>query len=284
VQPTLNDEMSRVSADLALMVFQEGFLSSRDGANVGWARVGLTSLLGEAARRYIEERGGEVRTGVPVTGIELEDGRVSRVLMDGEALTADAFVLAVPPPAVLPLLPAPVASDPFFARIASIQVSPIVNVHMWYDRPVWQGKFAAFLNTPLQWAFNKTRLWGLEGPGQYIDISLSGAHEFIQMSNAEIVEMFRKEMESLFPCARGASLRRALVVKQRDATFSPRPGVRRLRPAQGTPVGNLYLAGDWTDTGWPATMESAVRSGLMAAGSILAATTEPAGREVLASV
>ena len=284
VQPTLNDEMSRVSADLALMVFQEGFLSSRDGANVGWARVGLTSLLGEAARRYIEERGGEVRTGVPVTGIELEDGRVSRVLMDGEALTADAFVLAVPPPAVLPLLPAPVASDPFFARIASIQVSPIVNVHMWYDRPVWQGKFAAFLNTPVQWAFNKTRLWGLEGPGQYIDISLSGAHEFIQMSNAEIVEMFRKEMESLFPCARGASLRHALVVKQRDATFSPRPGVQRLRPAQGTPVGNLYLAGDWTDTGWPATMESAVRSGLMAAGSMLAATTEPAGREVLASV
>ena len=136
----------------------------------------------------------------------------------------------------------------------------------------------------MQWAFNKTRLWGLEGPGQYIDISLSGAHEFIQMSNAEIVEMFRKEMESLFPCARGASLRHALVVKQRDATFSPRPGVRRLRPAQGTPVGNLYLAGDWTDTGWPATMESAVRSGLMAAGSMLAATTEPAGREVLASV
>ncbi len=281
IQPTLNDDASRVSADLALMVFQEGFLRSAHGANVGWAKVGLTSLLGDAARRYIEARGGEVRTGVDVRGVEAQDGAV-RVLVDSAAVSADRCVLAVPPDALLSLLPKPLAEDPFFSRVSDITTSPIVNVHLWYDRPVWQGAFAAFLNTPLQWAFNKTRLWKLADGGQYIDISLSGAHDFVPMPNAEIVGMFRKEMDVLFPEARGAHVTRALVVKQRDATFAPRPGVRALRPSQETPLPGLYLAGDWTDTGWPATMESAVRSGLLAAQRILDSAPASSRKEVMA--
>ena len=280
VQPTLNDDVSRVSADLALMVFQEGFLRSRDGANVGWAKVGLSALNGEAARRYIQARGGEVRTGASVKGVAMEDGAVSCVaLADGE-VTADAYVLAVPADRMLALLPGPARREPFFARARGIETSPIVNVHLWYDRPVWDGRFAAFLNTPLQWAFNKTKLWGLDGPGQYIDISLSGARDFIEMPAGEIRALFQKEMQALFPPARGAAVTRALVVKQRDATFAAKPGVRALRPAQRTPVRNLFLAGDWTDTGWPATMESAVRSGLAAARAAMPAGV--GGREVAA--
>ena len=284
VQPTLNGDTSQVSADLALMVFQEGFLRSWNGANVGWAKVGLTSLLGQAARRYVEERGGQVRTGVGVDGVEVEDGRVSRALAGGESVAADAYLLAVPSRALLPLLPASCGEDTFFSRVARIDVAPIVNVHLWYDREVWRGTFAAFLNTPLQWAFNKTRLCGLEGPEQYIDISLSSAQGFIGMNNGEIVDLFNKEMQSLFPNARGAALQRALVVKQRDATFAAKPGVRALRPAQVTPIENLYLAGDWTATGWPATMESAVRSGIMAAERILEFGTERSAEKVMTSV
>ncbi len=143
-------------------------------------------------------------------------------------------------------------------------------------------KFAAFLNTPLQWVFNKSRLWGQEGDGQYLDVSLSGAREFLDMPTREIVGLFGREVQSLFPLARTAQLGRALVVKQRDATFAARPGVSRLRPGQRTPVGNLFLAGDWTDTGWPATMESAVRSGLLAAREVIrAAERTVAGKEVI---
>ncbi len=238
VQPTLNDDASRVSADLALMVFQEGFLRSRDGANVGWAKVGLSALLAEAARRYIEERDGRVLTGVGLAGVEPVDGALGRALLEDGELAADFCVLAVPPQSLAELLPAVLREDPFFARVSQIQTSPIVNVHLWFDRPVWEGTFAAFLNTPLQWAFNKTRLWGQEGDGQYIDISLSGAHEFAEMRAAEVIDLFVKEARALFPAARGAEVKRALVVKQRDATFAARPGIAALRPAQRTPLQN----------------------------------------------
>lgn len=281
VLPTLNDDASRVSADLALMVFQEGFLRSRTGANVGWAKVGLTSLIGEAARRYIEDRGGEVRLGDGVRGVRLEAGHMASLQTDSGELTADSYVIALPVERVLGVLPESLHEDQFFARAGRIVTSPIVNVHLWYDRPVWGEAFAAFLNTPVQWVFNKSRLWGPSSPagaglgtgdedaGQYLDISLSGARDFIDMPNAEIVALFTKEMWALLPKTRGAGLTRAIVVKQRDATFAPRPGVRRLRPTQTTPVPDLFLAGDWTETGWPATMESAVRSGRLAANGVM---------------
>ncbi|HSP55519.1 MAG TPA: FAD-dependent oxidoreductase, partial [Dehalococcoidia bacterium] len=257
------------SADLGLMVFQEGFLRSRTGANVGWAKVGLSALLGEAGRQYIEARGGEVRLRAAVDALELDSGAVGRVLLDGGECRADIYVLALPPEGLPEVLPPVVSEDEFFGRARRLETSPIVNVHLWYDRKVWDGDFSAFLNTPVQWAFNKTRLWGQDGPGQYIDISLSGAHDFVDRPAAEIVELFRKEMDALFPAARGAELSRALVVKQRDATFAAVPGTRALRPSQRTPIPNLFLAGDWTDTGWPATMESGVRSGRSAARAAL---------------
>ena len=268
VQPTLNDNASRVSADLALMVFQEGFLRTWNGANVGWAKVGLSELIGDAARRYIEERGGEVRTDAAVAGIEVNDGRVVRLLIGETGLAADYYVLALPSEEILGVLPSRLAEAPFFARVAKIQTSAIVNVHLWYDRPVWDREFAAFLNTPLQWAFNKSKLWGQEDGGQYIDVSLSGAHDFVAMPGSEIVDLFEKETQALFPRARGARLERALVTKQRNATFAAAPGIAALRPPQVTPLRNLFLAGDWTATGWPATMESAVRSGVAAAEGI----------------
>jgi squalene-associated FAD-dependent desaturase len=265
ILPTLNTDISRASADLALMVFQEGFLRSRHGANIGWAKVGLSELLGDAARRYIESRDGEVRLGVGVASVKVESGRVTRMLTDGGELSADAYLLALPSESVLEALPAVLRGDPFFSRIERLTTSPIVNVHLWYDRPVWNRSFAAFLNTPAQWIFNKSKLWDQTGDGQYLDISLSGADQFVDKPSADILQFFTKELFALLPASRGAELKHALVVKQRDATFAGVPGSRRLRPTQATPVPNLFLAGDWTATGWPATMESAVRSGLLAA-------------------
>jgi squalene-associated FAD-dependent desaturase len=278
VLPTLNGDITTVSADLALMVFQEGFLRDRNGANVGWARVGLSALLAEAAREFIEARGGEVLLDRAISGVRVEEGRAVEA---GSVEPADYLVLAADPRSLTAMLPRAVREEPFFARIEGIPTSPIVNVHLWYDRQVTDLEFAAFLNTPLQWLFNKSKLWGQEGDGQYLDISLSGAGEFIDMPTREIIGLFGREVQSLFPAARTAEIRRALVVKQRDATFAARPGVARLRPTQRTPVANLFLAGDWTATGWPATMESAVRSGRMAAREVLKAAGRPSGKEVV---
>ena len=279
VLPTLNGDVTTVSADLALLIFQEGFLRDRNGANVGWARVGLSTLLAEAAREYIESRGGEVKLGRSISGMQVEDGRAA---ISGPDEDAQFIVMALDHRSLLRLLPKSLREEPFFGRIGHMDTSPIVNVHLWYDRRVTDMEFAAFLNTPLQWVFNKSKLWGQDGDGQYLDISLSGAREFAEMPAQEIVELFVREVKSLFPAARTAELKRGLVVKQRDATFAAHPGVSRLRPSQRTPVGNLFLAGDWTDTGWPATMESAVRSGLMAAREVLvAAGRAAAGKEVV---
>jgi len=279
VRPTLNGDITTVSADLALMVFQEGFLRDRNGANVGWARVGLSALLAEAAREYIESRGGEVRLGRSISGMRVEDGRA---VISGPDEDTQFIVMALDHRSLLTLLPKPLREEPFFGRIGHMDTSPIVNVHLWYDRQVTDMKFAAFLNTPLQWVFNKTKLWGQESDGQYLDISLSGAREFAEMPAQEIIELFVREVQSLFPAARTAELKRGLVVKQRDATFAARPGVSRLRPGQRTPIGNLFLAGDWTDTGWPGTMESAVRSGLLAARGVLRAVGRAeVGKEVV---
>ena len=125
----------------------------------------------------------------------------------------------------------------------------------------------------MQWVFNKSKLWGGSGAGQYVDISLSGAHNFVDLPSSEIIQLFTKEMFALFPATRGAEVVRSLVVKQRDATFDALPGVGALRPTQATPLRNLFLAGDWTQTGWPATMESAVRSGQLAARAVIRQAT-----------
>ncbi|HZP26622.1 MAG TPA: hydroxysqualene dehydroxylase HpnE [Dehalococcoidia bacterium] len=269
ILPTLNDDVENVSTDLALMVLQQGFLRSRRGSAIGYAKVGLSRLVGEAALRYIEERGGRVTTGSGARELAFQDGHVTGVLADGELLEADAYLLAVPPSALSDLLPPELRDDPFFTRAARLQYAPIVNIHLWYDRPVMQEAFAAFVNSPMQWVFNKSRLWGVKDGGQYLDISLSGAYDFVDMPGQELIDLFTREISAFFPASRTARLLNSLVVKQPQATFSPRPGVGVLRPSQRTPIANLFLAGDWTDTGWPATMESAVCSGQLAARTIV---------------
>jgi squalene-associated FAD-dependent desaturase len=271
VQPTLNEDSSRASAGLALMVFQDGFLGSNDGANVGYARVGLSTLLAEVAGRYIQDRGGQVLLGSSVEALVLAEGRVAGVaLADGATLSADYAIFALPPKALWALLPPDLRRDPFFSPVAKIESSPIVNVHLWYDRPVTGIDFAAFLNSPLQWLFNKSVMWESPGPqGQYLDISLSGAHDFIDLPGQEIIHTMTREVQAFFPAARTATVKRALVIKQKEATFAPGPGIAALRRPQRTPIASLFLAGDWTQTGWPATMESAVRSGAMVAREVL---------------
>lgn len=269
--PTLNGDIAEVNADLGIMVFQEGFLASRTGANVGWSRVGLSELIGEAARRYIEDRGGEVRVGEGVRSVTADDGRIASVVTEQAEITVDAVVLALDPGSLPGILPQSLAGDPFFARIWRLEPSPIVNVHLWYPPgAAWGRVFATFLGTPVQWLFNKTRLAGNRSPDAplYLDVSLSGATQWLDMPNAALVDQFKRELASIIPSLEGFEPDRALVVKQRYATFGAKPGVAALRPPQQTPVAGLFLAGDYTDTGWPATMESAVRSGALAADAV----------------
>ena len=266
ILPTLNDNIRDVSADMGLMIFQEGLLKKPKDATLGYSKVGLTSLAGEPAGRFLEERGAQLLMGTTAKSVSVEDSRVKAIeLSNGRTLQADAYVCALPFDVLLEVLPRDLADGPYFSRACMLKSSPIVGIHLWYDRTIMEQDMVGFLESPVQWVFNKTLIQGSDGlRGQHVCISVSGAWEYVDRPKDELRELFSGEMERLFPKARGARIERFLVVKQPQATFRSVPRVAQLRPTQTTPLANLFLAGDWTDTGWPSTMEAAVRSGVLA--------------------
>ena len=272
VVPALNDSSVDASASAGIMLFQEALLRSRGGARIGYAKAGLSAVMGEPARRRLEEAGASALTGKTAEAILVENGRAAGVrLAGGEELRADICVSALPPDALLQALPEEWRAHPAFAPAATHEWSPIVNLHVWYDRPVADCEFAAFVDSPVQWVFNRSRIAGEAGPAQRLTASLSAAWEFWPMSKEELRAAFLPELARLFPAAREANATRFIVVKERRATFRSLPGGPDNRLPAVAPIPNLFLAGDWTATGWPSTMESAVLSGNAAAAAALRA-------------
>jgi len=200
----------------------------------------------------------------------------------GVAIHADGVVLAVPPDAAARLAPAAAAAgaSPGPDRWLELGASPIVNVHVIYDRRVTRLPFAAAVDSPVQWVFDRTRPSGLRA-GQYLAVSLSAADDLVDVPAARLRERFVPALEDLFPAARDARITDFFVTRERRATFRQVPGCAGMRPGAATALPGLVLAGAWTDTGWPDTMEGAVRSGLNAAREVrrgLAAAPPPSGR------
>jgi squalene-associated FAD-dependent desaturase len=272
----LNEELARTEARYGLDVFWKAFLSARSGYVVGIPRVPLGELY-EGCRAAIEQRGGEVLCRAAVRGLKEDDGRISGVGMDGgRQYSADFYILAVPHEAALKLLPERVvASEAQFRQIRNLQVSPITSVHFWFDRDVMAEPFVTLLDRTTQWIFNKSRLSEGPGKGRYLQSVISASYGLVERPRQEIINLCLGELQQVLPEAEKAQLIKATVVKETAATFSPQPGADRWRPSQRTPLPNLFLAGDWTATGWPATMEGAVRSGYLAAEAILADCSEP---------
>ncbi|MFF3286664.1 hydroxysqualene dehydroxylase HpnE [Streptomyces sp. NPDC003023] len=265
---TLNARAAEASMGLAAMVFRTGLLSEPGAADIGWSRVPLGELHDTLARKALDSAG--VRTELSTRVREIDrtaDGRW-RVEADGEQLDADTVVLAVAQREAHALLPAGALEDP--DRLLDIGTAPILNVHVLYDRKVLRRPFFAALGTPVQWVFDRTEASGVK-EGQYLAVSQSAVHSEIDEPVSVLRKRYLPELERLLPAARGAVVRDFFVTRERTATFAPSPGVGRLRPDAHTRAPGLYLAGAWTATGWPATMEGAVRSGFSAAGAALSA-------------
>ena len=277
VKPCANDHMEDVSAAMGIMIFQEGILKNPQASRIGYAREGLSTIMGEAAKAYLESKGASTITGTSAASLQLtEQGQPDKPqitavkLSNGNILRADAYVSALPFADLMPLLPSQLTDNPLFAFLTQLQTAPIVNVYLWYDRPVMEQDFVALVDSPLQWVFNKTAIMGQNcAQGQYVTVSLSAAFDYIDQPKQAVQEMCTEAMKEAFPRAKSARVTHSLVVKQDKATFRCLPGSQRFRPQARTPIGNLFLAGDWTDTGWPSTMEGAVRSGVYAAQALL---------------
>ncbi|MFJ9426886.1 hydroxysqualene dehydroxylase HpnE [Streptomyces sp. NPDC101249] len=274
---TLNAVAADCSLGLAAMVFKTGLLSEPGAADIGWATVPLGDLHDRLAREALDAAGVRTETRTRVSAVSAgPDGRWS-VEVPGESLRADTVVLAVPQREAHELLPPGALDDP--DRLLEIGTAPILNVHVVYDRTVLTRPFFAALGTPVQWVFDRTAASGLTD-GQYLAVSQSAVQDEIDAPVATLRERYLPELERLLPGARGAEVRDFFVTRERTATFAPAPGVGRLRPGARTKAPGLYLAGAWTATGWPATMESAVRSGVNAADAALSALGRPRPRRL----
>ena len=295
----LDEELDRTDARFGIDVFWKAFLANRTGYKMGVPTVPLGELY-DGCRAAVEKKGGEVILRSPVRSLRFEGGALKSAIFDGgREEAADAFVLAVPHDKLAELLPREIRiANPAFDHLEEFKVSPITGVHLWFDREVTHEPFITLLDTHTQWIFNKTALYATvggtkvtgvipspardllsaetgEAEGQYLQLVISASYGLLKKSREEIIELCLKEVRQALPAAREAQLVKATVIKEAAATFSPEPGVDQWRPTQETKTPGLFLAGDWTATGWPATMEGAVRSGYLAAEAVLRSANSP---------
>jgi len=280
-RPTLNLEPGDASLAQAAQVFQVGLLHDKAAADLGYASVPLSAIHNQAARVALARAGVEVRLRYGVTAIRPEAGAFRVEVSAAPTFDADAVVVAVPHDRAARLLPAAAGVDT--SRLARLGRSAIVNLHVVYDRRVLDHPCAAGVRTPVQWMFDRTASASLDR-GQYLAVSLSAAGDEAHASVEDLRGRYLPALRELLPAAREANVEAFFVTRDHAATFRAAPGARALRPGPRTRLPGLVLAGSWTDTGWPATMEGAVRSGHAAADIALAAVAaQPREREVAAA-
>ena len=264
--PTVNLPAAEASLAMGAKVFQTGLLLDRSAADIGWSRVPLGQLHGDRATAALAKAGVEVRLGVKVDGVSRSEGGYT-VATDTGPVEANRAVVAVPHDQAGTILPP--GSVAHQERLAELGQSAVLDVHLVFDRRVTRWPLMAGLHSPVQWVFDRTSSSGLAEAGQqYLAVSLSNADSLLGRHPDDLVSWITAELGYLLPAARSARVIDSLVTKERHATFRAVPGTAMLRPPARTAHPGLAVAGAWTDTGWPATMEGAVRSGRAAARAV----------------
>ena len=256
----INEELDRTAAAHGFQVFRLGFLASKHSYEMGVPAVPLAELYGMQAWQKIGNVA--IRERASVSSILIKDGRARAAIVDGQAISADYFVCAVPFDRISALVPE------LEVDVGAFEHSPITGIHLWFDRPITDMPHVTLLDRTIQWMFNK-------GNGNYVQLVVSASRSLTDMPRAEVIALGLRELAEFFPIAGKAKLVKAHVVKEVRATFSARPGLEAHRPPNETGIANLFLAGDWTKSGWPATMEGAVRSGYKAAEEVTRAAGSP---------
>jgi zeta-carotene desaturase len=256
----INEELDRMAASHGFQVFWLAFLARSDSYEMGVPSVTLSQLYAsEAWQRFPNV---QICLRAPVERVLVEDGEVRGVVSGGEEYQARWYLCAVPFDRIAGLVPE------LQLDLSRYEHSPITGIHLWFDRPVTEFPHGVLLDRTIQWFFNKES-------GRYLQIVVSASRQLTGMPRGEVIGLAVRELAEFLPAVRDAKLEKAHVVKEVRATFSACPGLESLRPPAATRLRNLFLAGDWTRSGWPATMEGAVRSGHIAAEAIAAAEGRP---------
>jgi zeta-carotene desaturase len=268
----LSEDLDLISISYAAQVVRES-MKSPAARHMGVPSIPLTELY-NAAGEYLRARGGEVQFRNSIETFSPEPTQV-RIQVIGREEAFDYLVLALPFDGLDRVLPEAPESVPLREKLSHFESSPITGIHLWFDRQISDLDHAVLLDRTIQWMFHKSRLLATrsgpakgESSGSYIELVVSASKSLIDMSRTEIVDLALKEVREFFAEARVANLVKSTVIKEVHATYSPRPGIDAYRPQQATVWPRVFLAGDWTATGWPATMEGAVRSGYLAAEAL----------------
>jgi squalene-associated FAD-dependent desaturase len=282
---TLNDNFDRCSTRYAGQVFHESFLKSAAGGRLGIPSQPLSDFYASVAQ-LAAQQGTVLQSRTSIDRIDLlPNGQWRATASNGDRHHAPNIVLALPFEQTARLLATlPETSQPrqrIEPHLSHFTHAPITTVHLWFDRPVTDLEHAALLDTRIQWMFNKTLIRQFEPPtsstpGQYLELVISASFTELRQTSEQILAFALVELARFFPAIREATLLKSGVLKEARATFSVTPGLDRYRPTPDAARDNLYLAGDWTLSGWPSTMEGAVRSGRLAAEAIARATGNPA--------
>jgi len=267
---SLNDQPSKVSALLFFRVLRAAFMGTREDSCLLIPTVGLSTLLVDPAVEFIEHRRGTIRSGTRIDAVRMKNGHVDGLqTASGELLEAHSYIQAVPFFDLSPML----NDDLVVPGLPLFVSTPIISINVWFDRQICEEEFAAVLHSNIQWIFNRSRLCGSSAErktrSQHLALVISGAEDYVEFDKKEIVRMAIDDLKRVLPETHEAVLVHSLVVKEKRATFSPRPGLEPMRPDTRTSVDNLFLAGDWTNTGYPATIEGAVMSGKKAANAAI---------------
>lgn len=273
----LNEDLDRVSVFYAAQVFRESFLKSAEAGLMGVPAVPLSELYGVAAD-YIRARGGEVRLRASAERFRAQSDQ-AYVTAGAEEFASDYLVLAVPFDVLDRMLPAEPLSEPLHHALRQFEHSPITGIHFWFDRQVTDLDHAVLLDRTIQWMFHKSNILETRNSqpatGSYVELVVSSSKDLVEKSKPEILELALKELAEFIPAVRTAQVIKQTVIKEVHATYSAKPQSDRYRPPAQTGWPRVYLAGDWTATGWPATMEGAVRSGYKAAEALAQAAGRP---------
>ena len=263
----LNEDLDRVSVRYAAQVFRESFMKSAEAGRMGLPSIPLSELYGYAID-YIRARGGQVLLRDAVTAIGPKQGGVG-VLTGAYEQQFDYVVLAAPFQNAASLLPADAVGEAIKQKLGRFEASPITGIHLWFDRQITELPHAVLLDRTIQWMFHKSKFQEKrEGEGSYVELVVSASKGLVQKSREEVLELAVRELAEFFPAVKEAKVVKAAVIKEVYATYAIMPGLDRYRPGAKTGWPGIFLAGDWTATDWPATMEGAVRSGYLAAEAI----------------
>ena len=259
----LNENLESVSTSYVLKVLKMGFLGMKQDYRLGIPKTPLGTLYHQAAMRYLQEQGVVVRLETVIDEIQYDHQEIIGItLQDGTELKADAYISATNFHQLYAMLPKEIQSEHPFSQLQELENSPITGIHLWWDRPITEFEHLCLPGRFLQWMFNRTAISGIQnGTRQYLSFVVSASNDLMSMSREEIIQRTLDDVYEMFPKARQANLVYSRVIKENRATFRPLSGVDTFRMGHQSIYSNLFLAGDWTQTDWPSTMESAVISG-----------------------